>query len=125
VAAVTVLTKYMDAWVARDVARIAAMVAEDCVITECYGPVYRGRDVVRRWAEAWFAAGGVVHRWALTDRFVCGDREVAQWVFECTWRGERGSFDGATIARTSRGLIAELREYQTTAPLYDWHGTWH
>lgn len=119
------LAEYMDAWVAADLERIAAAVAEECVITECYGPVYRGREWVRRWAEAWFGAGGVVHRWEVGDHFGTEDREVAQWTFECTWAGERGVFDGATVARVGGGLITELREYQTTAPLYDWRGTWH
>ncbi|GAB3758268.1 nuclear transport factor 2 family protein [Microlunatus parietis] len=120
----SVLAEYMDAWIAADVERIAAAVTEDCVIIECYGPVYRGRELVRHWAEAWFGAGGVVHRWDAGDHFSAEDREVAQWTFECTWAGERSVFDGATVARVKDGLIAELREYQTTAPLYDWRGTW-
>ncbi|MFC7622132.1 nuclear transport factor 2 family protein [Microlunatus sp. GCM10028923] len=118
------LDAYVDAWIAADVDGIAAVAAEDCVITECYGPVYRGRDWVRRWAETWFGAGGIVHRWDVNDRFGTADREVAEWTFECTWAGERAVFDGASVARVSGGLIVELREYQTTAPLYDWQGTW-
>lgn len=118
------LIEYIDAWVAGDAERIAAGVTEDCVITECYGPVYRGRATVLRWARSWFAAGGVVHRWEVVDHVVARDREVAQWTFECTWDGERTAFDGATVARVSGGLVAELREYQTTAPLYDWNGAW-
>jgi len=55
---------------------------------------------------------------------VTADREVAQWTFECTWAGERSTFDGATIARVAEGLVVELREYRTTAALYDWQGTW-
>lgn len=120
----TALTKYMAAWVDGDPERIAALVTEDCVVTECYGPVYRGRPRVQQWAEAWFSAGGIVHSWVCSDRFEHADREVAQWVFECTWDGGRGTFEGATIALTDGGLIAELREYETSAPLYDWAGTW-
>lgn len=122
---VTALTEYIEAWIANDAARIADAVTEDCVVTECYGPVYRGRPCVRRWADAWFAAGGVVHGWTVRDHLVADDREVAQWTFTCTWNGEQSTFDGATIARVSSdGLIAELREYQTTAALYDWDGVW-
>jgi SnoaL-like domain len=118
------LTEYIDAWVVGDAEHIAATVAEDCVITECYGPVYRGRDWVRRWAQEWFGAGGIVHRWEITYHLIADDREVAQWTFEYTWEGERNTFDGATVARVADDVIVELREYQTTAPLYDWHGTW-
>ncbi len=122
--ALPILSRYIDAWTANNPARIAATVAEDCVITECYGPVYRGRDRVLQWARAWFAAGGVVHRWRINDLFAAEGREAAQWTFECTWHGDRSTFDGASIARISDGLITELREYQTTAPLYDWEGAW-
>ncbi len=120
----TALARYMDAWLSEDVERIAAAVAERCVITECYGPVYRGRETVRLWATRWFAEGGRVHGWSLTDRFATGDREVGEWVFDCTWQGRRSTFEGSSIARVADGSIVELREYQTTAPLYDWHGVW-
>lgn len=120
----TALLEYIDAWASNDVDRITASVATDCVITECYGPIYRGRDRVRQWATTWFQAGGVVHRWAVTDHFVAGEREAAQWQFECTWGGNRTAFDGATVAHSANGLIVQLREYQTSAPLYEWHGTW-
>ncbi|KAB8163449.1 nuclear transport factor 2 family protein [Streptomyces sp. 3MP-14] len=102
---------------------MASRARRDCADT-AWGPVYHGRDTVRRWAQKWFADGGVVHRWAVTDHFVAGDREVAQWTFECTWQGDRTAFDGATVARVADGRVVELREYQTTAPLYDWQGTW-
>ncbi len=120
----TALISYIEAWTANDTEQIVRAVSEDCIITECYGPRYLGRERVRQWAEAWFDAGGVVHQWEVHDHIVAGDREIATWTFECTWQGVRSSFDGATIARTYGGQIAELREYQTTAELYDWTGTW-
>jgi hypothetical protein len=118
------LTDYIDAWVANDPRRIARAVSGRCTIIESYGPVYQGRACVQQWAEAWIAAGGIVHEWTITDHFVAGDREAAQWVFECTWDGRRGRFEGASIARSLEGLVSELREYQTTEPLYEWDGAW-
>ena len=120
----TPLERYIDAWVKNDTTAITDAVVDDCVITECYGPVYRGRDRVRQWAEAWFGAGGVVHAWTITDRFGSADREAAQWRFDCTWQGHRDAFEGSTVATTRDGLITSLREYQTTASLYDWTGRW-
>lgn len=119
------LLEYIDAWVAHDVDRIAAAVTEDCVVAESYGAVHRGRGRVRAWAKAWFDEGGVVHRWDVVDHIVAGDREVVRWTFENSWHGERGAFDGATIARVRDGLVLEVREYQLTAPPYDWTGIWH
>lgn len=44
------------------------------------------------------------------------------------WREPRLTSDqvleGATIAEVEEGRIVELREYETSAPLYDWTGTW-
>lgn len=120
----TPLERYVTAWLSGDPDRIAETVAAACIVTECYGPVYRGRETVRRWAQTWFGAGGVVHRWNIWDRFGTADREAAQWTFECTWQGRRSSFDGATVIRVQDGLVVELREYQTSAPLYEWNGTW-
>lgn len=69
-------------------------------------------------------AGGLVHRWAVTDHFHTGDREAAQWVFEYAWEQKRITFEGATVSQSKDGVVLELREYQTTAPLYEWNGTW-
>jgi hypothetical protein len=120
----TPLERYVAAWIAHDPEQIADAVTEDCTVTECYGPVYHGRSRVRQWADTWFRAGGVVHRWTITDHFAADGREAAQWVFECTWQDSRDSFEGCTIAAASGDCIDSLREYQTTAPLYDWKGTW-
>lgn len=118
------LVRYIEAWTSGDPARIAHCVTPDCVIIECYGPVYRGRDRVLQWARAWFEAGGVVHAWDVRDRMVAGDRQVAEWTFTCTWGGRRSTFDGCSVARARDGRIARLREYATSAPLYDWTGEW-
>ena len=119
-----VLDRYIAAWLAADPEAIAACVTTDCVAIECYGPVYRGRDKIQRWAQTWFAAGGSVHRWDVSDAFAAGDRELAQWDFECTWHGDRATFQGCTIATIKDGRLHRLREYQTSAPLYEWEGHW-
>jgi ketosteroid isomerase-like protein len=94
------------------------------MVIECYGPVYRGRQRVAQWMQAWFAAGGSVDDWRVTSMAETGDTQVAEWTFTCTWKGTRHTFDGATVVRIREGTIAYLREYATTAPLYDWTGTW-
>jgi ketosteroid isomerase-like protein len=120
----TALITYIDAWVANDAERITNAVNSDCVIIECYGPRYVGRERVKQWAETWLDGGGIVHQWEVHDHIVTGDREVATWTFECTWQGVRSSFDGVTVARVCNGRITELREYQTNGDIYDWTGTW-
>lgn len=73
----TALITYIDAWVANDAERITNAVNSDCVIIECYGPRYMGRERVKQWAETRLDAGGIVHRWEVHDHIVTGDRELA------------------------------------------------
>ncbi|WP_024286523.1 nuclear transport factor 2 family protein [Cellulomonas sp. KRMCY2] len=120
----TVLEEYIDGWRRDDVDAVLATLAHDCVVTESYGPVYRGPVAVRRWMEQWFGQGGQIHRWETTSHRLGDGFEVAEWTFECTWAGNRSTFDGITLATTTGGRVHRLREYQTTAPLYEWDGTW-
>jgi ketosteroid isomerase-like protein len=118
------LRKYIDGWRRHDVPAVLDTLTEDCVIIESYGPVYRGRKCVEDWMNAWFAAGGTVDGWEITSEASDGSVLVTEWHFECTWEGKPGAFDGSTVARLEDGRISYLREYATTAPLYDWTGTW-
>jgi ketosteroid isomerase-like protein len=118
------LEKYIDGWLRHDVQAVLDTLTEDCTVIECYGPVYRGKPRVEQWMHAWFGAGGTVDRWEITSAAGAGVTLVAEWHFECTWKGDAGAFDGATVARVVDGRIAYLREYATTAGLYDWTGEW-
>ncbi|WP_405717514.1 nuclear transport factor 2 family protein [Streptomyces sp. NBC_01537] len=118
------LHAYIDAWRRHDIGGVLATLTDDCVITECYGPVYRSRQRVEQWMRAWFGAGGSVDGWEITSQATAGEALVAEWIFSCTWQGEAATFQGATIARLEGEKIAYLREYATSASLYDWTGAW-
>ena len=49
------LEQYVEGWKSRHIEAVLDTLANDCVVTECYGPVYKGRDRVRQWMETWFA----------------------------------------------------------------------
>ncbi|GAU70572.1 hypothetical protein SSP35_20_00680 [Streptomyces sp. NBRC 110611] len=118
------LRAYIDAWRRHDVDGVLATLTGDCVVIESYGPVYRGRPRVEQWMRAWFGAGGAVDGWEISTQAAAGDTLIAEWAFSYTWQGRAIGFEGATIARLRAERIAYLREYATTAPLYDWTGTW-
>ncbi|MDO0930317.1 nuclear transport factor 2 family protein [Streptomyces sp. DG2A-72] len=118
------LHAYIDAWRRHDVVGVLGTLTDDCVIIESYGPVYRCRERVEQWMRAWFGAGGSVDSWEITWQGTTGEALIAEWIFSCTWQGKAATFEGATIARLEGEKIAYLREYATTAPLYDWTGTW-
>ena len=121
---VSPLESYIAAWRRHDVDAIAGSVTESCRVVECYGPVYLGRDRVEQWARTWFAMGGAVHDWVITDRFALDDREVAEWRFEYTWNASRSRFQGCSIATIEDGKIGVLHEYRTELDTYEWQGTW-
>jgi ketosteroid isomerase-like protein len=123
---VNALHAYIDAWRRHDIPGVLDTLTEDCVVIESYGPVYRGTDRVEQWMRAWFGAGGTVDGWEITGEASAGTTLLTEWVFSCTWQGSPATFDGATIATSVEpgGRIRRLREYATTAPLYDWTGAW-
>jgi ketosteroid isomerase-like protein len=121
---VNALLEYIDGWRRHDIDAVLRTLADDCVITECYGPVYRGREVVDQWMRAWFGGGGSVDSWEVTWHGGTSEFVVAEWRFGSTWQGDSETFDGASVARLNGQKIAYLREYATTAPLYSWAGAW-
>jgi ketosteroid isomerase-like protein len=121
------LLSYIEAWREHDVAGVLATLAEDCVVVESHGPVYRGHERVAWWMREWFREGGSVDAWEVTSQAAAGEVLVIEWSFSCTWKGVSHTFEGATVARLrdgTDGKIAYLREYATTAPLYDGAGVW-
>lgn len=120
----TLLEQYIAGWRTHDRHAILATLAPDCVVTESFGPIYRGHAWIERWIAAWTAEGAQVVEWTIHDLQSLPDVETAEWTFRYRWHGEERSFDGATIAKLHNGKISNLREYATTAPQYDWRGEW-
>lgn len=118
----TLLEHYIAGWREHDVDAILTTLTPDCVVIESFGPIYRGHDRVAQWVSTWLDEDGRVIDWTIRDVRSSAEGETAEWTFRYTWRGEEKSFDGATIARLRDGKLSYLREYATTAPLYDWRG---
>ncbi len=122
--AMRLIRSYIEGWRERDRAKILDTLDPDCMIVECYGPVYRGAARVGAWIDAWFGEGNSVDRWDITSLLAGDDGAAVEWRFACTWHGTFSTFDGASIVRFKGERIAYLREYQTTETLYDWAGEW-
>jgi hypothetical protein len=118
------ICRYVDGWRDADAAMILASISADCVITESHGPTYRGKDQIARWIETWFGAGGEVLLWEIRSLEALGNAGFFEWSFACKWLEERYDFEGASVVRFRDEKIASIREYATTAPLYDWGGSW-
>lgn len=118
------IRRYVDGWREGDATKILDTVTEDCVVVESHGPTYHGKDQIARWVDTWFGAGGEVLVWEIRSLEVLDETGFFEWSFGCKWLGERYDFDGASVVRFRDEKIALLREYATTAPLYDWEGVW-
>ena len=113
---------YVQGWIAADREQILGTFDPACVIIESYGPTYRGKDMIARWIDSWFAPGNIVTRWDVTSCFATDEICFFEWIFECRYAGELSGFEGASLARVSNGKIIHLREYAMTAPRYEWEG---
>jgi ketosteroid isomerase-like protein len=118
------IRQYVEGWREGDRAKILETIASGCIVIEAHGPTYRGKDRIARWIETWFDAGGKVERWDITSLEAVGEAGAFEWSFSCAWLGERYDFEGASVVKLEDGKIASIREYVTTAPLYDWDGRW-
>ena len=123
-AADRLIRQYVEGWREGDAAKILDTVTEDCVIIESHGPTYRGKDQVVRWVDTWFGAGGDVLAWEIRSLEATLEAAYFEWSFACKWLEEKYEFEGASVVRFRDEKIAAIREYATTAPLYDWEGVW-
>ena len=116
------ILQYIEGWVVANREQILSTLDPACLIIESYGPTYHGREMVSRWFDSWFAPGNRVNRWEVTSFYTADEGCFFEWIFECTYAGQRYNFEGASVARVSRGKIISLREYAMTAPRYEWEG---
>ena len=78
------LREYITAWQRHDVTAVLATLTDDCVITECYGPVYHGKPRVEQWMNAWFEAGGSVDKWEIASHATAGGGP-GHWTGPCKY----------------------------------------
>lgn len=111
---------YVEGWKEGDREKILGSLNPECVIIESYGPTYKGAAKVGRWIDTWFGPGNEVNRWDVTSLYFTGEVCFFEWVFECTFAGNRDGFEGASVARFRNEKIVYLREYAMTDKPYEW-----
>lgn len=116
------IVTYVEGWKLGDREKILSTLDPACVIIESYGPTYRGKEMIGRWIDSWFAPGNIVNRWDITSFSITDEVCFFEWFFEYMYAGNRSDFEGASLARVRQGKISFLREYAMTAPRYEWQG---
>jgi hypothetical protein len=122
--ATSLIEQYVEGWKRAQIDTVLDTLAEDCVVTESYGPIYRGREKVRLWLEKWLGEGNRVLQWDIHSLVIEQDSAAFEWAFKCLWHGSESYFEGASVVQFKHNKIWSLREYATTAQPYEWEGIW-
>ena len=118
-----VVLSYVEGWKENNREKILRCLDPECVVIESYGPTYRGVEMVGHWIDSWFAPGNRVDQWDVTALYTtAGEVCFCEWLFACTYGGERAAFEGASLVHFKDNKIVHLREYAMTAQRYEWHG---
>jgi SnoaL-like protein len=114
------LLRYMDGWKKKSESDILEPISDDCLIIESHGPMYSGKETVKKWIADWFGKGNRIEKWEMKSFYLCGDHFISEWIFAYRNNEIREEFEGITIAKMKDGKIAELREYRSTAFPFSW-----
>jgi hypothetical protein len=102
----------MNGWKSANADKILATLAEDCVITESHGPIYRGKEIVKQWIHDWHAKGNRVNQWEMTSFYKCDNTVIFEWLFSYSGPENNEAFEGVTVAKIKDGKIYHLKEYR-------------
>ena len=92
--------------------------ASKVIYSECYGPEYRGIDVVERWVKDWNERGTVL-AWDIKQFIHSVNVTVVEWHFKCKYDRKISEFDGVSLIEfTDNNRITSLKEFQSKIPHY-------
>lgn len=126
IAAEALITQYFQGWLQQDVSLVLSTLSPSIKILECYGPVYFGIDEVSRWFNDWHTGSGKgkITRWDIFKVIYDETQKiaVAEWEFECNYRGTMGSFLGASLISFDDTKITRIQEYKMEKEQYRPYG---
>ncbi len=104
---------YFRSWIEKDISVMEDLFAPHIEYSECYGPVYQGKEQCLRWFADWNAKGSVL-TWDIQRIELCGTTCFVEWFFRCDYDGV-GEFNGCSIIEfTKDGQIESVKEFQST-----------
>ncbi len=126
IGSITMFQEFLDAWSSRRTDRVLAFFADECVYeNHARGAEYRGKEQLRAWVDATFAAipDTVIEA---TSLFASGRWVGCEWVMSGTHTGDlpdlpatgkRFSIRGASVAEVVGGKIVRNADYWDVATL--------
>lgn len=109
-----ILKTYEEAWVERDVDKIASIFTEDGVYHErVLREPFRGRDEIRKYWQSKVVEEQSDIQFRLLNTYICGDTVIAEWeaAFNSNVENARIRMREVAILEIKGGKIRSLREY--------------
>lgn len=105
---------YFEAWKTGNRELFLRTLSPDAVICECYGPVYETTAQADAWFTRWFADGGKVLAWDITDVIFdeVTEQAAVTWYFKCDYEREVTDFYGCSTFQFKEDKIYSLSEYK-------------
>ena len=115
------LNQFTGAAVVGDGARFAALFTEDGSYHDVFYGTFTGRAAIADMLENRFHRDAANFRWDMHDPVRQGDIGYVRYIFSYDSRlegaeGRRGMFEGVSILRLERDLIASYREVANVGP---------
>ncbi|MDD3224331.1 MAG: nuclear transport factor 2 family protein [Clostridium sp.] len=113
-----IIKNYFQSWLSNNFKILREIFDTEIIYSECYGPEYRGIEVIEKWFENWHKRGTVL-AWDIKQFIHSDNVTVVEWYFKCQYDGKIGEFDGVSlIGFNEDNRIISLKEFQSKIPHY-------
>ncbi|MGK0468266.1 nuclear transport factor 2 family protein [Clostridium sp.] len=113
-----IIKNYFESWLNKNVRVLKETFYSESIYSECYGPEYRGVEIIKKWFEDWNKRGTVLV-WDIKQFIHQENTTVVEWYFKCEYDGSIGEFDGISLIEFSDdNHIISLKEFQSKIPHY-------
>lgn len=108
-----IIKNYFQSWISNNCKILRDIFDSKVIYSECYGPEYRGLDVIERWFKDWHKQGTVL-AWDIKQFIHSANVTVVEWYFKCKYDGGISEFDGVSLIEfKDNNCIISIKEFQS------------
>jgi hypothetical protein len=113
-----IIINYFESWLNKNPLILKEIFEPNAIYIECYGPEYRGLEVIEMWFKDWNKRG-IVMVWDIKQFMHDANVTVVEWYFKCEYDGNVGEFNGVSLIEfNDDNQIIRLKEFQSKLPHY-------